>query len=98
MFNGQRFITNGVSNEIPIYLQVILWYMIELLPEPMDYVQVFELSEEIVDGKVNQKIIHTQENPTYKREYLLSAKSGVAQKVYIIDDGAHSTMLLANEY
>ena len=31
-------------------------------------------------------------------EYLLPLDTTIADKVYIIDDGDHSTMLLANEY
>ena len=59
-----------------------------------DYLQVFLLS---VDGE-NQRIIHEQEQPEYRKEYLFSSENPVTAKVYVIDDKTHSTMLLAEEY
>jgi hypothetical protein len=60
-----------------------------------DYLQVFELSEE----KGFQKIIHTQECPPYRKEYLFSPFFPVVMaKIYIINDETHATMLFANEY
>ena len=39
------------------------------------------------------------EQPEYRMEYLLPTISNpVTAKVYVIDDGDHSTMLLAEEY
>lgn len=55
---------------------------------------IFRLSES--NGK--QKIIHEQEVPEFKREYLLAFPNLVNAKVYVIDDGDHCTMLLAEEY
>lgn len=31
-------------------------------------------------------------------EYLIPSEAPITQKVYVIDDGDHSTMLLAEEY
>ena len=45
-----------------------------------------------------QKIIHEQEQPQFKREYHIPTNHPITAKVYIIDDGEHSTMLLAEEY
>ena len=56
--------------------------------------QIFRLSES--NGK--QRIVHEQEVPEYKREYLLAFPEPVNAKVYVIDDGDHCTMLLAEEY
>ena len=63
------------------------------MPSPRDYLQVFKISKE---GD-QLKITHTQEVPAYRREYLLDAPVFV-DKIYAIDDGEQSTMLLANEY
>ena len=93
MFNN-RYMTKGVQSEIPIALQVFMWDCVTAVPEPKDYLQIFRLSE--ADGK--QKIIHEQEVPEYKREYLLAFPEPVNAKVYVIDDGDHCTMLLAEEY
>ena len=64
------------------------------MPVDKDYLQVFSLSE--YNGK--QRIIHTQEIPEYKKEYVLNISKTVTAKVFVIDDETHSTMLLANEY
>ncbi len=96
MFQNPKFITKGVSEGIDLLLQLFMWQCIEEMSEPKDYLQVFELTLE--DNK--QKIIHSQEQPKFKREYLL----GIADapifigKIFVIDDGDHSTMLLASEY
>ena len=98
MFNKNRYITKGVLSFIPVYLQNLLWYMVEIMPEPKDYLQIFELKEHFEGEKVKQKIIHRQENPKYYQEHIISVKGAVSGKIYIIDDGDHSTMLLATEY
>lgn len=94
MFQNERYITRGVQSDIPIELQIFMWSCINALPETKDYLQVFRLSS----FKGKQKIIHEQEQPEYKKEYLLSLDKPVNEKVYVIDDGNYSTMLLAEEY
>lgn len=89
-----RYITKGVQLEIPIVLQIFMWDCISALPEPKDYLQIFRLSS--VDGK--QKIIHEQEQPEFKREYILNSPELINAKIYVIDDVDHCTMLLAEEY
>lgn len=93
MFKNARYLTPGVQLEIPIELQLFMWSCIESVPEP-DNLQIFrfETIETI------QKITHEQEQPQFKREYLIPTDHPITAKVYIIDDGEHSTMLLANEY
>ena len=63
-FNGQRYLTRGVQAEIPLELQLFMWYLINQLLEPKDYLQVFRLS---VSEKGNQHIVHEQEVPAYKQ-------------------------------
>ena len=94
MFNNQRYLTKGVQLEIPVVLQIFMWDCISALPEPKDYLQIFRLS--CVDGK--QKIIHEQEQPEFKREYILAVLNPITTKVYVIDSDTYSTMLLAEEY
>ena len=67
-FKNQKFITRGVNSEVSLLLQLFMWQCIEELPHKKDYLQVFELS---IEGK-KQKIIHSQQVPEYKREYLLN--------------------------
>ena len=95
MFENKRYITRGVSQKVDLPLQLFMWQCIDELDVPKDYLQVFKLS--VADGK--QKIKHIQEESEFKREYLLNADTPVLVcKIFVIDDGSHSTMLLAEEY
>jgi len=96
MFEGDKYLTAGVDREIPIELQVFIWNCITNLSVEKDYLQVFELSSTETGL---QKIIHIQEQPDYKKEYLIDMPfEAVETKIFVIDDGDHSTMLLAEEY
>ena len=94
MFNNSRYLTCGVDSTIPLELQLFLWECVEHMPAPKDYLQVFELKPA---GNF-QSITHTSEKPEYRMEYLFPADSPITEKLYVIDDGDHSTMLLASEY
>jgi hypothetical protein len=99
MFNTKRYATPQLLLEIPLYLQNILWFLIETMNvENQDYLQILELSETIIDGKLMQKILHKQENPVYLKEHTIPVKKAVNLKIFVIDDGTHSTMLLSDEY
>ena len=94
-FKNRRLITAGVDLKVNPLLQVYMWHLIDALPEPKDYLQVFTCTE--YDGK--QKITHTQEEPEYKQEYLICSDAPIfVGKIFVIDDESHSTMLLAEEY
>lgn len=94
IFNNKRFITRGVADAISPLLQIIMWELIKQMPVDKDYLQVFYLS--CSGGR--QKIIHSQEVPEYKKEYVIDADAPITAKVFVIDDETHSTMLLAEEY
>ena len=95
MFNNQRYVTRGISNELPLMLQIILWGLIDSMEVvEKDYLQIFRLSAE--NGK--QKIIHEQEQPEYNKEYLFPSEEPITAKIFVIDDETHTTMLLAEEY
>ncbi|WP_127484292.1 DUF960 family protein [Paenibacillus ehimensis] len=99
MFTGTKYITQGINAEIPAFLQNILWYMIETMEvSEKDYLQVFQLSDTFEEGVIKQKIVHTQEQPPYRKEYAICTKQIVTTKIYVIDDKTHCTMLLADEY
>ena len=94
-FKNRRLITCGVDLKVNPLLQVFMWHLIDELPEPKDYLQVFTCTS--YDGK--QKITHAQEVPEYRREYLIESDSSFfVGKIFVIDDDTHSTMLLAEEY
>lgn len=94
MFDNSRYLTCGVDSTIPLELQLVLWECIESMPAPKDYLQVFELKPV---GSL-QSITHSSEEPKFKMEYVIPMENPIAEKLYIIDDGDHSTMLLASEY
>jgi hypothetical protein len=95
MFNGQRYLTRGVDRTIPLEVQIFMWQCIDTLEVEKDYLQVFDLS---VENGV-QKVVHKQEVPEYKHSYTLSVSRLVHDvRVFVIDDGEYSTMLLAEEY
>ena len=94
MFQNKRFLTRGVQAELPMELQLFLWNCIDQLPEERDYFQAFKL--DVFNGK--QHIHHFSEQPKYSKEYTIDLANPVNQKVYVIDDIDHSTMLLAEEY
>jgi len=99
MFENDRYITNGVKFNVPLYLQNLIWFLIETMDvEIKDYLQVFELEEIIENQETKQKIIHIQELPEYRKEHVISGSTTITTKLFVIDDGDHSTLLLAEEY
>ena len=94
MFKSQRYLTRGVSDTIPLQLQIFIWNLIDCLPEECDYLQVFRLKH---FGEI-QQIEHTAEEPEYRKIYLFPSDEPITAKIYVIDDDDHSTMLLAEEY
>lgn len=91
----KRYLTRGVDELIPLELQIFLWSAIDNMPEPKDYLQVFELTSK--DGV--QYILHKSEQPKFEMTYILPAvKNAVNAKVYCIDSEDYCTMLLAEEY
>ena len=97
MFTNERYITRGIEAAIPPITQLALWQLIRIRRldgAELNHLQVFELSN---DQGV-QKIIHAQARPLYQAEaVLLGVDPIVAAKIYIIDDGDHTTMMLAQE-
>ncbi|MFR3462879.1 MAG: DUF960 family protein [Anaerobutyricum soehngenii] len=41
---------------------------------------------------------HFSEHPEYCQNYVIDLKNLVNQKIYVIDDSNHATMLLSEEY
>ncbi len=94
MINNKRYLTCGVDSTIPLELQLFLWECVDSMPTSKDYLQVFDLEQ----VGCMQSITHRSEEPEYRKVYLLPTEKPIVEKVYIIDDGDHSTMLLAEEY
>lgn len=95
MFKNQRYITRGIKEIIPLSVQIAIWKCIDDMEIEKDYLQVFELSPK--NGFVF--VVHRQEEPIYSKEYILEIPLQIsAKKIFVIDDGEHSTMMLAEEY
>ncbi len=91
----KRYLTRGVDETIPPELQLFMWEAIDQMPQPKDYLQVFELTE---SGGL-QCIHHKSEQPVFEMTYILpTAEKPIIGKIYCIDDDDHCTMLLAEEY
>ena len=105
MFSNNRYQTKGIKEYLPIELQVTLWKLIDQAKtegKELDYLQVFEIEElDSDDGQRRIRINHKQEEPPREATYTLEIPEEtelVSAKVFVIDDGTHSTMLLASEY
>ena len=104
MFEPQnRYVTCGIDQRLPQDLQRLIWTSIDarilFSDEKIDYLQVFTFK------KIDDEILalhHEQEQPpilnvhytNYRPEY----DEILHEKVFVIDDGDHSTMLFAYEY
>lgn len=102
MFNEEsRYITKGIANNVPLELQFFMWQLIEDLKETVeevDYLQVFDIS--VIDKIENKvRIIHSQEIPEYKKIWIIKMSEPCNnERIFVIDDKTHSTMMLAKEY
>ena len=104
MFDKEtRYVTGGIDERVPQELQCLIWASIEarifFANGKIDYLQVFTFKK--IDGEM-LALHHEQEHPpmlnvhytNYRPEY----EEIINEKIYVIDDGDHSTMLFAYEY
>ena len=95
MKTEKRYITRGIQATLPGWLVNLLWFLRDGMEvEKKDYLQIFRLSR----TDKGQHIEHEQEQPPYQKTLDVPCEDAVGAKVYIIDDGTHVTMLLADEY
>ena len=95
--------TRRIADELSEELVMFMWARIDELKAHsdghMDYLQVFELKPMVDDlGQTKQVIIHRSEQPAYEQGYMLSMANPEEAKVFVIDSGDYSTMMLAEEY
>jgi hypothetical protein len=98
VFNNERYVSKGVGAVIPAEVCAVLWAMIDALKvtgiEVSGY-QFFTLSPQ----NEGQKIVHSQEQPDYTRDTTLPLNcSPVQERIYAIDNGEYSAMILSSEY
>jgi hypothetical protein len=100
-FTGNRCITDGIRNEIPVELQAMMWSMIDEARRQglnLDYLQIFELKAIYDNGTQAQEITHSQEQPRRKKKITVESETPIAAKIFVIDDDTYVTMLLSHEY
>lgn len=101
MFDNERFMTKGIQDNISLELQLFMWSCIDTLKwkeKEVDSLQVFELSIEKRNDIIFQNLEHRQEAPEYKKVYKIPSKAAINEKIFVIDDGSHTTMILAEEH
>ena len=107
MFKGEKYITSGILQKIPLRLVSILYDKIYLLNKKinLDYLQVFDVKTDFINDEYFYIISHKQENPNYKIKYKILKKLNepiIDEKIYIINSDveqySYSTVLLAEEY
>ena len=96
---NKRYMTRTIDETVHAEIQMILWSLIDEQrkeDKELDYLQVFELKEK--EGR--QHIIHRQEVPERKREwvYTLQYTTPIDQTIWCIDSEEYQMMLLPNEY
>ena len=96
------YMTRGINEHMNPFHMLIIMRLIERLKASKvkpDYLQVFRFS---YDGNTKkQKVKHTQEQPDYEYSTEYDLDAGVepfSDKVYVIDDQTHITVLKADEY
>ena len=91
-FNNSIFTTRTVKEELP---EEVLLFIVGLVQNmhkevnEVDYLQVITIE--------SNTLIHTQEIPEYKKEYLLSI-SVESCKLFFIDNNQYSTLMFSYEY
>lgn len=101
MFQNDSYVTRGIKEKInkknPVTF-LLLWDLIdEMAIAKKDYMQIFILRTG-ANKKGIQEIEHIQEEPPYRNIHRYFTASTIDAKIYVIDDGEHSTMMLAEEY
>lgn len=100
---NNRYITCGIDERLPQELQRLIWTSVDmrvlLANEKIDYLQVFTFK------KIDDEILalhHEQEQPpllnVHYTNYRPDYEEILHEKIFVIDDGDHSTMLFAYEY
>jgi hypothetical protein len=99
---NNRYITKGANETLSIHLQLLIWNLIDTLEQDksikLDYLQVFKFKHITGNEKCNLIITHSQEVSPYEKKYMFLVDNPINEKVYVIDDGKYTTMLLAEEY
>jgi hypothetical protein len=81
--------TQEVQSVIPESVRSVLWFMVQELDNP-DPNHRFELSV----AETNQKVVHTQQNTGYHREFSFKCPEPINRSVYIVGFGTNNWLML----
>ena len=113
LFRNKKYLTSGSINIMPCDLIFALFILIEILKEKSDadYLQIFEITTLGKNQHFKYQIVHRQEQPEFKNEFIYESPMKDYNynyqilkncKVYIIDDTETeegcTTVMLAEEY
>ena len=107
MFEGQKYLTRGIQEEIGIDIQILMWKLINNIRKregfKLDYLQTFDLEVIEIDGLNFQRITHKQEVEPYFDTNVFRVKKPVSEKIFVISSineelKEYSIMMLSEEY
>ena len=85
--------TEEVKELISETVGPILWFMFKELDSPSSN-HHFELSIIEMDGQIKQRIIHTQRNTSYRREFSYKFPVPITVSVYIVGFSTDKWLML----
>ena len=93
-FNNEKYVTGDILVSTPIFLQQIIWNLIDVMDVDKSILQTFELCN--FEG--HQKIVHTQLAYNYKKVYIVKIPMDItAETINVFDFKGKSTMMFSYE-
>lgn len=92
---NKRYMTSNIAEELHPEIVLHLWKLIDNrreIGEELDYLQVFELT---VSNK-KQVVIHRQEIPSYKKQWIITLKHAepITRTIWCIDNGDETQIMM----
>ncbi|MGJ9385233.1 DUF960 family protein [Salipaludibacillus sp. CF4.18] len=96
---SKRYMTKSLAEKIHPEIAMHLWNFIDKerkAGREIDYLQVFELT--VI--KETQSVLHRQEQPSYKEQWIIDLKNTepITTTIWCIDDGQTQMMMFPEDY
>ena len=102
MFENPRYVSRAIADAVAVDIQQLVWALLDerrKSKEEMDYLQVFDLAMETMMGECLQKVLHSQEQPSYENlTFHRTFSMPLTMTIWVLDDGDRTTMLLPSDY
>ena len=85
--------TQEIKDLIPEDIRSVLWFMLQELDVPTPN-HSFDLSVTEIKGTVKQKVIHTQKNTVYRREFSFKCTTPITISVYVVGFNKDNWLML----